>query len=61
MRKFAREHEGLKAAKAAILYDQAAAYSVGLQDEFAKAFRSSAARSCRRKRTRRAIRISRPS
>jgi branched-chain amino acid transport system substrate-binding protein len=36
--KFAREHEGLKAEKAAILYDQAAAYAVGLQDEFAKAF-----------------------
>jgi branched-chain amino acid transport system substrate-binding protein len=36
--KFAREHEGLKAAKAAILYDQAAAYAVGLQDEFGKAF-----------------------
>jgi branched-chain amino acid transport system substrate-binding protein len=36
--KFAREHEGLKASKAAILYDQSAAYAVGLQDEFAKAF-----------------------
>jgi branched-chain amino acid transport system substrate-binding protein len=36
--KFAREHEGLKATKAAILYDQVAAYAVGLQDEFAKAF-----------------------
>jgi branched-chain amino acid transport system substrate-binding protein len=36
--KFAREHEGLKAAKAAILYDQSQAYAVGLQDEFAKAF-----------------------
>lgn len=36
--KFAREHEGLKAAKAAILYDQVAAYAVGLQEEFAKAF-----------------------
>jgi branched-chain amino acid transport system substrate-binding protein len=36
--KFAREHEGLKAAKAAILYDQAAAYAVGLQEEFDKAF-----------------------
>lgn len=36
--KFAREHEGLKANKAAILYDQVAAYAVGLQDEFAKAF-----------------------
>src|SRR3954462_8888609 len=29
--KFAREHEGLKAEKAAILYDQVAAYAVGLQ------------------------------
>ncbi|HEY2762323.1 MAG TPA: ABC transporter substrate-binding protein, partial [Pirellulales bacterium] len=36
--KFAREHEGLKATKAAILYDQVAAYAVGLQEEFAKAF-----------------------
>ncbi len=36
--KFAREHEGLKAAKAAILFDQTQAYAVGLQDEFAKAF-----------------------
>ncbi len=36
--KFAREHEGLKAAKAAILTDQASPYSVGLQDEFEKAF-----------------------
>lgn len=36
--KFAREHEGLKASKAAILYDQSAAYAVGLQEEFAKAF-----------------------
>jgi branched-chain amino acid transport system substrate-binding protein len=36
--KFAREHEGLKAAKAAILYDQVAAYAVGLQEEFEKAF-----------------------
>jgi branched-chain amino acid transport system substrate-binding protein len=36
--KFAREHEGLKAAKAAILYDQVAAYAVGLQEEFKKAF-----------------------
>lgn len=36
--KFAREHEGLKAEKAAILTDQASAYSVGLQDEFEKAF-----------------------
>jgi branched-chain amino acid transport system substrate-binding protein len=36
--KFAREHEGLKATHAAILYDQVAAYAVGLQDEFAKAF-----------------------
>jgi branched-chain amino acid transport system substrate-binding protein len=38
--KFAREHEGLKAAKAAILYDQAAAYAVGLQEEFGKAFKN---------------------
>lgn len=36
--KFAREHAGLKANKAAILYDQVAAYAVGLQDEFAQAF-----------------------
>jgi branched-chain amino acid transport system substrate-binding protein len=36
--KFAREYEHLKAAKAAILYDQVAAYAVGLQDAFAKAF-----------------------
>lgn len=36
--KFAREHDKVKAAKAAILYDQAQAYSVGLQEEFAKAF-----------------------
>lgn len=34
--KFAREN--LKAEKAAILYDQANAYSVGLQEEFAKAY-----------------------
>ena len=34
--KFAREN--LKAAKAAILFDQANAYSVGLRDEFRKAF-----------------------
>ena len=36
--KFAREHEGLKAGKAAILTDQASPYSVGLQEEFQKAF-----------------------
>lgn len=36
--KFAREHEGLKAEKAAILTDQASPYSVGLQEEFEKAF-----------------------
>jgi branched-chain amino acid transport system substrate-binding protein len=36
--KFAREHEGIKASKAAILCDQAAPYSVGLQEEFEKAF-----------------------
>jgi branched-chain amino acid transport system substrate-binding protein len=36
--KFAREHATLKATKAAILYDQAAPYSVGLQEEFEKAF-----------------------
>jgi branched-chain amino acid transport system substrate-binding protein len=36
--KFAREHEGLKATKAAILYDQVSPYSVGLQEEFEKAF-----------------------
>jgi branched-chain amino acid transport system substrate-binding protein len=36
--KFARENTKLKAAKAAILYDQSAAYAVGLQEEFDKAF-----------------------
>ncbi len=36
--KFAREHEGLTASKAAILTDQASPYSVGLQEEFEKAF-----------------------
>jgi branched-chain amino acid transport system substrate-binding protein len=36
--KFAREHDGLKATKAAILYDQVAAYAVGLQEEFKKSF-----------------------
>lgn len=36
--RFAREHEGLKAEKAAILTDQASPYSVGLQEEFEKAF-----------------------
>jgi branched-chain amino acid transport system substrate-binding protein len=36
--KFAREHEGLKAQKAAILYDQSGAYAVGLRDEFTKSF-----------------------
>ncbi|MEX2316380.1 MAG: ABC transporter substrate-binding protein [Pirellulales bacterium] len=36
--KFAREHETLKAQTAAILYDQTAAYSVGLKEEFAKSF-----------------------
>jgi branched-chain amino acid transport system substrate-binding protein len=36
--KFAREHEGLKASRAAILTDQASPYSVGLQEEFEKAF-----------------------
>ncbi len=36
--KFAREHKGLEAEKAAILYDQSSAYAVGLQEEFAKAF-----------------------
>jgi branched-chain amino acid transport system substrate-binding protein len=36
--KFAREHEGLKANTAAILTDQASPYSVGLQEEFEKAF-----------------------
>ena len=43
--KFAREHEGLKATKAAILYDQVAAYAVGLQEEFEKAFTNWAGRS----------------
>ena len=37
--KFAREHEGLKAEKAAILCDQVSAYAVGLQEEFAKSFK----------------------
>lgn len=37
--KFARENEKVKASKAGILYDQQAAYAVGLQDEFAKAFK----------------------
>lgn len=36
--KFAREYEGLKASKAAILSDQASPYSIGLQEEFEKAF-----------------------
>lgn len=36
--KFAREHEGLKATKAALLFDQTQAYAVGLQDNFAKSF-----------------------
>jgi branched-chain amino acid transport system substrate-binding protein len=36
--RFAREHAGLKAGKAAILTDQASPYSVGLQEEFEKAF-----------------------
>lgn len=36
--KFARESDRLKASKAAILTDQASAYSVGLQEEFEKAF-----------------------
>ncbi len=36
--KFARESEKLKASKAAILTDQASPYSVGLQEEFEKAF-----------------------
>ncbi len=36
--KFARDYEGLKARKAAILYDQTQAYAVGLQREFAKSF-----------------------
>jgi branched-chain amino acid transport system substrate-binding protein len=36
--KFAREHEQLKAQKAAILFNQAEDYSVGLKDEFEKAF-----------------------
>ena len=36
--KFASEHAGLKAGKAAILTDQASPYSVGLQEEFQKAF-----------------------
>lgn len=36
--KFAREHEGLTASKAAILTDQGSPYSVGLQEEFEKAF-----------------------
>lgn len=36
--KFARENERLKVTKAAILNDQASPYSVGLQEEFEKAF-----------------------
>lgn len=36
--KFAREHAGLEAKTAAILYDQSQAYSDGLQLEFDKAF-----------------------
>jgi branched-chain amino acid transport system substrate-binding protein len=36
--KFAREHERVKATKAAILYDQSQAYSVGLSEEFEQAF-----------------------
>jgi branched-chain amino acid transport system substrate-binding protein len=36
--KFARESDRLKAQTAAILYDQAAAYAVGLADEFEKSF-----------------------
>jgi branched-chain amino acid transport system substrate-binding protein len=36
--KFAREHEPLKASKAAILFDQKSAYSEGLQKEFEKHF-----------------------
>jgi branched-chain amino acid transport system substrate-binding protein len=36
--KFAREHERLKAEKAAVLYDQVSAYSEGLQAVFVKAF-----------------------
>lgn len=36
--KFARENEKIKAEKAAILYDQASPYSVGLREEFEKAF-----------------------
>jgi branched-chain amino acid transport system substrate-binding protein len=36
--KFAREHDGLKAKKAALLFDQTQAYAVGLQDNFAKSF-----------------------
>lgn len=36
--KFAREHEGLKAAEAAILFDQTSPYAVGLKDEFTKSF-----------------------
>jgi branched-chain amino acid transport system substrate-binding protein len=36
--KFAREHEAIKAQTAAILYDQKSPYSVGLYEEFEKAF-----------------------
>lgn len=36
--KFAREHKGLEATKAAVLIDQSAPYSVGLGEEFEKAF-----------------------
>lgn len=36
--KFAREHETLKASKAAIVTDQGSPYSVGLEEEFEKSF-----------------------
>jgi branched-chain amino acid transport system substrate-binding protein len=36
--KFAREHESLKASKAAIVTDQGSPYSVGLEEEFEKSF-----------------------
>ena len=38
--KFARESEKINATKAAILYDQTSPYSVGLWEEFSKAFKA---------------------
>ena len=56
--KFAREHEGLKATKAAILFDQTQAYAVGSAGRISQSRLSSkAARLSRRKRTKAATRI----